>query len=416
MSIKAYKYRIYPTDEQKEFFAKTFGCVRKVYNLMLSERIKNYDIEKETGVKSKYPTPAKYKSEYSFLKEVDSLALANAQLNLQKAYVHFFRRIKEKNSKFGFPKYKNKHGTQSYTTNNQNGTVSIFEHNLLKLPKFKGYVKIKKHRDFIGLIKSATIEKTTSNKYYVSVLVQEPQKKVNKKSIEENKTIGIDLGIKQFLTISNGRNIENPKYLVSSLKKLKKEQRIFSRKKKGSISRDKQKIVVARTHEKVKNKRLDFLHKVSSEIVNDNQVTSIALENLYVKGMTKNRKLSRSINDVSWSLFIQLLSYKAEEKGKNIIKIDRFYPSSKTCGCCGHIKKDLTLKDRVWTCEKCGTELERDINAAKNIKQKALVDVLGTRMCVKSSPMTKLHDGSVIAKEEYNSILGSHEAQTIALA
>lgn len=220
--MQAYKYRIYPTEEQKIFFAKTFGCVRKVYNLMLSERITNYEAEKATGVKSKYPTPAKYKKQFEFLKEVDSLALANAQLNLQSSYTHFFRRVRENKANLGFPKYKCKHHKQSYTTNNQNGTIRIIEDRFLKLPKLKTYVKIIKHRDFSGLIKSATISKTPTGKYFVSLLIKEELKKPLNNS---NDVLGIDLGITHFAILSNGSKVDNPKFLQNSLVVLAKEQK-----------------------------------------------------------------------------------------------------------------------------------------------------------------------------------------------
>ncbi|MCV2502756.1 MAG: transposase, partial [Neisseriaceae bacterium] len=382
--MKAYKYRLYPTKEQQEFFAKTFGCVRKVYNLMLAERIENH----KQGIKARLPTPAKYKTEFEYLKEVDSLALANAQLNLDKAYKNFFRRVQQgkKVTELGFPKFKSKHNPiQSYTTNNQKGSISVIGSKLIKLPKLREGVKIKIHRQFEGLIKSATISKTSSNKYYISILVDEGHLAVVPTTIISEETLGIDLGIDHYLIDSLGRKVSNPKYLDHSLVSLKKKQRILSRKKKGSNNRNKQKILVAKQHEVVANQRNDFLQKLSTKLAYDNQITSFAIEDLNVKGMTKNHHLAKKINDCAWSKFISYLEYKCKELGKNIIKIDRFAPSSKVCSCCGHKLEKLSLSTRKWQCPQCDSLHDRDVNAAKNIRAIALANIAGTAMCVKSS-------------------------------
>ena len=276
--LKAYKYRLYPNKEQEEYFAKCFGCVRFIYNRMLSDKIDYY---KETKKKLNN-TPAQYKKEFEWLKEVDSLALANAQLNLQSAYNNFFTR-----PDVGFPKFKSKKNHYySYTTNNQGGNIYVSDR-YIKLPKI-GLVRVKKHRDFEGIIKSVTVSKNPSGKYYVSVLVNcEEQEKLSK---TDNK-IGIDLGIKEFAITSDGEMIENPKYLRKSEKKLRKLQKDLSRCQKGSKNREKCRIKVARQHEKIANQRKDFLHKLSKQIVDENQV--IVLENLKVKNMMSNHKLAK---------------------------------------------------------------------------------------------------------------------------
>ncbi|EKJ3581731.1 transposase, partial [Enterococcus faecalis] len=320
--LKAYKFRIYPTEEQELFFAKSFGCVRKVYNLMLNDRMKAYEeTKKNTSKKMKFPTPAKYKEEFPFLKEVDSLALANAQLNLDKAYKNFFR-----DKSVGFPRFKSKKNTvQSYTTNNQKGTVALIENKFIKIPKLKSLVKIKLHRQPKGIIKSATISRHSSGKYYISLLCKEEIVELPK----TNSAIGIDLGITDFAILSNGQKIDNNKFTSKMAKKLKREQRKLSKrallaKKKGinlfeAKNYQKQKRKVARLYEKVMNQRNDFLNKLSTEIIKNHAI--ICIEDLNTKGMLHNHKLAKSISDVSWSSFVTKLQYKADWYGREIIKI-----------------------------------------------------------------------------------------------
>ena len=364
--LKAYKFRIYPATTQEVFFAKSFGCVRKVYNLMLDERIKAYQQYKsDTSKQNKLPTPAKYKKDYPFLKEVDSLALANAQQHLDKAYQNFFR-----DKSVGFPKFKSKkHPIQSYTTNNQKGSISLIGNQYIKLPKLKSVVKIKLHRKIKGDIRSATISKHASGKYYVALLCKEDIQPMSK----TNQSIGIDLGISDFAICSDGQKYDNHQFTHSLSQKLAREQRKLSRRlllaKQRNVNlldaKNYQKQKVARLHEKVKNQRTDFLNKLSTSIIKNHDV--ICIEDLNTKGMMRNRKLAKSISDVSWSHFIRKLEYKAEWYGRKVIKIDRWYPSSQICSECGHQDGKKPLNVRQWTCPNCHVHHDRDINASQNI-------------------------------------------------
>ena len=366
---RAYKYRIYPNREQRNFFAKTFGCVRLFYNMSLDDMIKIYKEKKEY----KDITPASYKEQFQFLKEVDSLALSNAQLNRNKAFKAFFRKQNK------FPKYKTKRNKQSYSTNNQNGTVYLSEdYKYISLPKIKN-VRIKMHRKFKGVIKTVTVSKECDNTYYVSILVEE---NIEPKS-KTNKSVGIDLGIKSYIVDSDSNKINNPKYLSKSLVRLEVEQRKLSHMKKDSKNRDKQRIKVARLHHHIRNQRNDFLHKLSSKYINENQV--ISLEDLDIKQMEQDSTLSFFVADASWSKFVSMLEYKGKWYGRDIVKVPTFFPSSQVCSCCGYQNKDIKdLSIREWVCPKCGSSHNRDHNASINILNKGL-DILKARTLPVSS-------------------------------
>ena len=355
MANKAYKFRLYPNKEQEILFAKTFGCVRFIYNCMLSDKIEHY---KETKQKLNN-TPAQYKKEFEWLKEVDSLALANTQMNLQTAYNNFFR-----SPKTGFPKFKSrKRNKLSYTTNNQNGTVSIID-GKLKLPKV-GLVKMKQHRIIPTdqKIKSATISKTPSGKYYVSILVEYEQYIPNIQ-LDKNKALGLDYASHSFYVDSQNREADYPRFYRNALDKLTKEQRKLSLMKYGSNNYYRQKIIVAKIHEHIANQRKDFVHKLSTKLANEYDY--ICVEDINMQNMAQSLKLGKSTNDNGFGMFRTILAYKLSDRGKQLIKIDKWFPSSKMCRHCGVVNKDLTLADRVWTCV-CGEVINRDENAAINI-------------------------------------------------
>ena len=361
---KAYKFRLYPNFEQRILFEKTFGCSRFIWNQMLADRKAHYEKTGET-LKS---TPAQYKEDFPWLKEVDSLALCNVQLNLNKAYKSFYQ------SGFGFPKFKSKKAAQSYKTNNQNGTIALLD-GKVRLPKI-GWVKVKVHRHPKGLIKSATISKTATGKYFISILCEEEILPLSK----TNSNIGIDLGLENFAILSTGEEIENPRFLTSLSKKLAREQKVLSRrvhlaKKKGRKLSDcrnyqKQKLKVAQIHERISNQRRDFLNKLSMELIKNHDV--ICLEDLASKNLMKNHHLARAIGDVSWHEFVRQLSYKADWYGKKIAQISRWFPSSQLCSNCGFSSGKKSLSVREWTCEKCNTHHDRDINASVNILKEGL--------------------------------------------
>lgn len=362
---KARKYRLYPTNSQKELIHKHCGSVRFLYNLALETKtmayigskvnLSRYDLQKQV---------VDLKKELTWLKEANSQSLQKALLDLDTAYSNFFK------GRADFPKFKKKSNRGSFNVP-QNVTVSDGR---LIIPKFKEGIKIKLHRDLVGIIKQATVSFTPTGKYFVSILCDTGEDLPSRPKITEDSAIGIDLGIKDFLITSDGEVSDNPKFLRNSIERLKVLQRRASKKQKGSSNRKKANKRVAVLHEKITNQRQDFLHKTSTKLIRENQ--TICLENLGISNMMKNHKLAQAISDVSWGEFNRMIEYKAEWYGVNILRIGRFAPSSKTCEC-GIINKELKLSDRVWECKSCGRVNERDFLAARNIKKFALKDYSG---------------------------------------
>jgi putative transposase len=352
--LKSYKYKLKPSEEQIVLLNKHFGSIRFTYNFFLNERKKEYEINKNTinyYDNAKSLTELKKQEEFSWLNEINSQSLQDSLKNLETAYKNFFR------FKKGFPKFKSKHDKNSFCI----PQFVKLENGKLKIPKFKEPIDLILSRSFTGVIKQATISRTPTNEYFVSILVETEHNKLPK----TGKSIGIDLGIKDFVITSDGYKYKNNRYTKTYAKKLKEEQQHLSRKTKGSNRYNNQKIKVASIYKKITNSRLDNLHKVSTELIKKYDL--IVLEDLNIQGMIKNHKLSKHISDVSWSKFIELLTYKTQWNDKKIIKINRFFPSSKTCNYCGYINQNLKLDMREWTCPSCKTKLDRDLNASINI-------------------------------------------------
>ena len=360
--LKGYKYRIYPNKQQEEQIQKTFGCCRFVYNQTLAYRKDKYETNKESvgkfGCKSYMSSVLK--KEYTWLKEVDKFALENAVFNMDSAYQKFFK------ERARYPKFKSKKNPKkSYTTNFTNGNIEVLD-NKIKLPKLK-WVKAKVHREFIGQIKSATISQTPSGKYYVSIHVETEHISMDSTGC----MIGIDLGIKDLLITSDGEKFDNIRTTKKYEDKLAKEQRKLSHKIIGSKNWNKQRIKVAKIHEKIHNTRIDNLHKISHKLISENQV--IVSEDLVVNNMVKNHNLAKAIYDCGWYELTRQINYKSEWNNRQYIKIGRFTKSSQPCNVCGYINtetKDLSI--RQWTCLQCGTVHDRDINAAINILNEGL--------------------------------------------
>lgn len=362
MMSKAYKYRIYPSKAQEALLAKHFGCARYIYNYGLERKIKSYSETKKSLSRFTIQTDLprlKKAEETKWLSEVNAQSLQQSLIYLDMAFTKFFQEKK------GFPKFKSKHD-QHQSFGIPQGTKVSFDTGRVFIPKFREGIKCKFSRTFKGKIKTSTVSRTPAGKYFISILVETNENPVPKTPIDENKAVGVDLGIKTFATLSDGTEIQNPKYLKKALKKLKRLQRSISRKKKGSSKRKKAVKLLAHQYEKVTNKRKDFLHKTSKYLI-DNYDT-ICLETLSASNVVKNHRLAQALSDISIGTFNAYMDYKAEWYGKNIIRIGRFEPSSKMCSC-GHIYSGLKLSDRVWTCPSCGSVNQRDLLAANNIKK-----------------------------------------------
>ncbi len=364
---RAYKFRIYPNKTQQELIQKTFGCCRFVYNYYLDKRIQAY---KDNKTSLNYYDCCKdltnLKKELEWLKEPDKCALQNSLKNLDDAYQSFFKECSS------FPRFKSKKNHKhSYKTQNyNNGTAVQFKNNHIKLPKL-GWIKTRDKQIPQGRILNATISQDPSGKYYVSLCCTDVEIQHLPKT---NNQVGIDLGIKNFAITSDGVKYSNPKYLQQSLEKLAKLQRELSRKTRGSSNWNKARIKVAKQYEKIRNQRQDFLQKLSTELIRENDI--ICIEDLQVKNMLQNHKLARSISDVSWYEFTRQLQYKADWYGRQVIKVDKFFASSQTCNCCGKkfpITKDLGV--RQWICPNCKSVLDRDTNAAINILNEGLKQI-----------------------------------------
>ena len=351
----AFRFRIYPNEVQTNLILQTFGCTRFVYNKILAKADEIYKLEG----KSKIITPASLKTEFQFLKEVDSLALANAQMNVKTAFANFFR------TKKGFPKFKSKKtARKSYSTNSVNNSIRI-EDNSIKLPKL-GLVKIKLHRSIPQnyKIKSATISQEPNGAFYVSILTE--FEKDIKEVPSDNNIVGLDFSMKELFVSSDNQRADYPRFFRKLETKLAKAQRELSRKVKFSSNWNKAKLKVAKIHQSIKNSRKDFLHKLSKELVT--KYNAIIIEDLNMKGISGALNFGKSVADNGWGMFTTMLQYKAMFLGKQVIKIDKWFPSSKTCSCCGNIKDSLSLGERVYNCE-CGHTMDRDLNASINIRE-----------------------------------------------
>lgn len=365
--LKATKIRIYPTTEQAEFLNRQFGAVRFTYNTglrIMSHRYKRHgqSLSAKHDIKKLLPI-AKKSRKYGWLKEVDSMALQQSCINLDQAFQRFF----DPKQKAGYPRFKSKRGKQS-----SYHCVGIKAgDNWIKVPKL-GPIKSKIHRPVDGKLKSITLSRTVTGKHYASLLYETEQATLAPlMNVDVAKIVGLDMGLSHLVIDSTGRKTANPRFLKQAQKNLKRKQQALSRKTKGSANRAKARLLVAKAHERVANARNDFQHKLSRQIVDDNQ--AVIVETLKVKNMMKNAKLAKHIGDASWHALTAKLEYKAKEQGKHLVKIDQWFPSSKTCHYCQHKMSAMPLNIRSWECPACHTHHDRDINAALNIKHQGIL-------------------------------------------
>ena len=366
LMLRAYRYRLYPTKDQSVQIDRSIGVCRLVYNLGLEVKIWAYKNGTRLSSFDLCYQLVDLKKDYDWIRAVDSQALQAAVKKIDFAFKRFFNGS-------GYPKFKSKRNGGSFQCPNNSRKID-WAASTLTIPKIKD-IPIVLSRKFDGKVKTVTIIKTTTQKYFASILVETDQKNLPAPKIQN--AIGIDLGIAHFAVLSNGEKIDNPKYLSNNITRLRVLQRRASRKKKGSQNRKKANLKVAIAHEKIKNQRNDFLQQISTRLINDNQVDTICVEYLLVKNMVKNHKLAGAITDVSWSKFIAMLVYKGKWYGKNVIRIDPWYPSSKTCSSCGHVREEMDLSVREWTCDRCWAIHDRDVNAARNIQVKGIQTGVG---------------------------------------
>jgi len=363
MAHYTYKFRIYPNDEQQQLLAKCFGCQRFVYNYFLNKRNERYLQNQTSNYNKDAADLTTLKQEFAWLKEPLSQSLQRTLRNLDTAFNRFFTK------KAKFPKFKSRRDKQSFCIP-QNTEI---KDGRLYIPKFKKGIKIKQHRVVEGEIINSTITKKSCGHYYVCITVERhiPKHKRN------DKTVGVDLGIKDLAILSDGTRYKNIKSYKTMEKRLARLQRHHSKKEKGIANREKARRKLAKLYERIVNIRSNHLHQITSKIVSENQ--TICLEDLNVRGMLKNRKLAKSVADVSFYEFVRQITYKSEWYGRTVIQVDRWYPSSKTCFHCGFVNQNLTLADRDWDCPRCGHKLDRDFNAAKNIEREGLrLNTVGT--------------------------------------
>ena len=353
---RTYKFRLYPTKAQTELLAKHFGCARFVYNYFLNQRQEQYRMTGKSdnyNAQAKTLTELKRQEETAWLNEVNAQSLQFALRCLDASYSNFFKK------KTKFPRFKSKRTKNSFTALQRTTLVD----NRLFITKFKEGIKCRVHREVKGKIGKVTITKTPSGKYFASVCTEEEYETPFEKT---NKSVGLDLGLKDFLTTSEGEPFKNNRYTKKYERRLATAQRHLSRKKKGSRGYENQRLKVSRIYEKISNRRADYLHKCSISLIRRYDI--ICIEDLNVKGMVRNHHLAKSISDASWGAFLNMLTYKAEWHSKKVVKVDRFFPSSQTCNVCGHINKETKdLSVREWECPSCHTHHDRDVNAAINI-------------------------------------------------